>query len=89
MNKFFTTLLALAAIAIAVPASLAAGCDPSTSEAEVAQGGFYVDNDACQPECIYSIWIYQESNGIDGLQRGDEVVDDTCDGAIESDTIIL
>ena len=47
----------------------------------------YVDNDLCQPECIFSIWFYEESNGIPGLQRGDEVKDDTCHGMIEADTI--
>lgn len=89
MNKFFTTMLALAALAVAVPATLAAGCEPTTSEPEVTQGEYYVDNDACQPECIFSIWVYQESNGIAGLQRSDEQVDNTCGGAIESDTIIV
>jgi hypothetical protein len=40
--------------------------------------------------CFFSIWVYQESNGIDGLQRGDEVVDNTCGGgAGPSDTIIV
>lgn len=89
MNKFFTTMLTLATIAVAVPATLAAGCEPTTAEPEVAQQGYYIDNDACQPECIVSIWIYQESNGIDGLQRSDEQVDNTCGGVIDSDTIIV
>lgn len=37
--------------------------------------------------CLFSIWTYEESNGIEGLQRGDEVHDDTCGGTIESDTL--
>ena len=45
-----------------------------------------MDNDLCQPDCLFSIWLYQESNGIPGLQRGDEVVDNTCHGMIEADT---
>lgn len=49
---------------------------------------FYWDNDPCQP-CMWSTWVYQESNGIDGLQRGDEVQDDTCHGMIESDTVVF
>jgi hypothetical protein len=89
MNKFFTTLLTLAALGIAIPA-FAQECELTTSSPEVDAAGFYVDNDACQPDCGYSIWIYQESNGIAGLQRGDEVHDDTCGGAAgESDTIIF
>lgn len=32
---------------------------------------YYVDNDLCQPECLSSLWIYEETNGIDGLQRDD------------------
>lgn len=35
------------------------------------------------------IWVYQESNGIPGLQREDEVEDNTCHGSIRGDTIIL
>lgn len=66
-------------------------CIPSTSDPEVAVAGQYVDNDFCQFEddpCLFSIWHYQESNDIDGLQRGDEVVDNTCGGLIDADTII-
>lgn len=51
-------------------------------------GRWYWDNDACQP-CMWSTWIYEESNGIDGLQRADEVVDGTCHGLIKGDTIIF
>lgn len=37
--------------------------------------------------CFLSIWIYEESNGIEGLQRGDVMVDNTCGGMIEADTL--
>ena len=94
MNKFFTTLVALATLAtlaIAAPVS-AQECTPTTSSPEVdtgetGAGRYYADNDVVIGG--FSFWIYQESNGIDGLQRGDEVFDDTCGGAIESDTIIF
>jgi len=91
MNKFFTTLLTLAALAVALPAGLADHCSSyNTSTAEFdAIPPYYVDNDLCQPGCIYSIWVYEETNGIEGLQRGDEFVDDTCHGLIEADTIIF
>lgn len=36
--------------------------------------------------CVYSIWIYYETNGIPGLQRLDWVVDDTCHGMISGDS---
>jgi hypothetical protein len=93
LNKFFTTVLTLASLAIALPA-YAGGCEITTSAPELtipetaAGPAHYVDNDACQPGCGFSIWIYEESNGMDGLQRGDEVVDDTC-GLIDSDTILV
>lgn len=50
----------------------------------------YVDFDyICDPQCwIYSAWIYQESNGQSGLQRLDDVEDDTCYGMIPGDTIV-
>jgi len=34
-------------------------------------------------------WIYQESNGIPGLQRGDSIRDDTCHRMIPPDTVIF
>lgn len=38
---------------------------------------YYVDNDLCIGDaCPISVWIYEESNGRPGLQRGDEVVND-------------
>lgn len=51
---------------------------------------YYFDADAtssCYDFCTY--WIYEEANGIDGLQRGDEIRDDTCHGMIRADTIIF
>jgi hypothetical protein len=94
MNKFFTTLLTLAAVSVALPAGLADHCTSWNTEAPevdstLVGGAYYVDNDVCQPECIFSIWVYEESNGIAGLQRGDEVVDSTCHGQIDADTIIF
>lgn len=93
------TPFALAAVLLALAApSHAWGCQTTTSNPEVdtyewsgvhAGPRFYVDNDPCPVECLWSIWVYQESNGIDGLQRGDEMVDNTCGGAIPHDTIIF
>lgn len=86
------TLLALATLALFLPAG-AEECVPTTSEPEIDTGetGFgryYVDNDVCQFDgCAFSVWVYQESNGIDGLQRNDEMKDDTCGGMIDSDTL--
>ena len=90
MNKFFTTMLTLAALSLAIPA-MAEDCW-TTADPEVSAGGFYVDNDLCQFEevdpCLVYICVYHERNDIEGLQRGDEVVDNTC-GQIDSDTIIV
>lgn len=83
-------LLSLAAV---LPHAVASGCTPSTSQADVdVVGRAYVfdDNDFCRRTdlCIYSYWVYEESNGIPGAQRGDEHVDDTCGGAIAADTVV-
>lgn len=52
-------------------------------------GIFYIVYDVCQPECILSYWVYDESNGIPGLQRGDVMHNDTCHHMIASDTVAL
>lgn len=50
--------------------------------------GYYVENDFCQMDpCTF--WIYEETNGVEGLQRDDDVVDDTCHGAVPGDTIVF
>jgi hypothetical protein len=41
-----------------------------------------------EPACIFSIFLYYEINGIPGLQRGDEVRDDSCHWMIESDYFV-
>lgn len=75
-------------LALSLPAQ-AAHCETwSTTPAEIDAGGYYVELDTC-PMCIFSVWIYEESNGIEGLQRGDEIVDDTCHGMIRADTIVF
>lgn len=91
----FPAILFLALAVLTIPAA-AEGCVPTTSRPEVdtgptPAGRFYVDNDPCHL-CLLSIWIYQESNGMDGLQRWDNVWDDTCGGiergGIEGDELI-
>lgn len=92
-----TILLFLASTLLLAPLlANATGCEMTTSRPEVDTtatpvGRFYIDNDPCQPcGIILSPWIYEESNGIEGLQRADEVMDDTCGGrAGPGDTIIF
>ena len=53
--------------------------------------GEYVVNDICQTDgsgCLLDAYWYAESNGIAGLQRGDQSWDDTCGGQIRSDSIV-
>lgn len=50
---------------------------------DLLPGGGYGGDDGC----IFSVWIYQESNGVDGLQRIDEVKDDSCGGEYEGDSL--
>jgi hypothetical protein len=93
--------LAVVLFAAAIAASASAnGCTPTTSHTTftvhaIGGIGYYLAEDpgwlSCEfgiPECG-SIWIYEESNGMPGLQRGDEIVDDTCGGAIPGDTIVF
>lgn len=78
-------------------------CVPSTSNAYYAPPHYVdfsceaADPDTCDVICplllvpygfFCTMWIYQESNDLAGLQRGDEVHDDTCGGMIEADTIV-
>lgn len=69
-------------------------CEPRTTEAEVdveiAGGRYYVDSVPQQDWPITSaIWIYEESNGVPGLQRRDALQDDTCGHPELGDTIIF
>lgn len=104
MNKFFTVIMMVATLALAIPAG-AQGCVPTTSEPEfdtgadlfAATGGdgagvrLYWDHDCpnADDQVCLSTWVYQESNFIPGLQRQDTVKDDTCGGAIAGDTVIF
>lgn len=49
----------------------------------------FVEGGDCPSGCIYSVWVYEETNGFAGLQRGDEMVDDTCHEMIPADRIVL
>lgn len=89
-----TFLILIAALTLSLTSANAEHCSSystSTPEVDMTHSGspYYIDNDPCQPECHSSTWIYEESNGISGLQRGDEVVDDTCHGMIDGDTIVF
>lgn len=44
---------------------------------------------APMPDYVAQVWIYEESNGIAGLQRFDGPADDTCHGMIAPDTFIM
>jgi hypothetical protein len=82
------------AISTLVLGQAAAECgttsDPEVTLDTLVAGTYYIDADICSgPACIGSVWVYQESNGKPGLQRGDEVHDDTCGGLTQADTIIF
>lgn len=86
-----TLLVLIALAALALPAG-ADECVPTASDAltlEAPDATYYlvVDNEMCQPGCLFSTWIlqYEETNGIEGLQRADLRHDDTCGGMIEAD----
>lgn len=92
-------VLTLAILVLAAPLALATDeCIPTTTDA-ISAGAYYVyepcldDTPQGREECAYwgpwSIWIYEESNGISGLQRQDELRDDTCGGMIAGDAIVF
>lgn len=94
MSMKNTSIAILLALLVAVSTGGAAGCEPSTSPAFFHGGDpigpSYIAADPCPRECplgaVY--WVYDETNGIDGLQRADENRDDTCGGLIEADTFV-
>ena len=77
----------LVAVALAAPVGAEHCTSYTTSWPEVTYDPYYVDHDICQPDCFNAINVYEETNGIAGLQRGDEMVDDTCHGQILPDTL--
>ena len=95
--RAFVALVVLLAFALPVEADHCAAWSTSVADADtgLAPGAprFYVVDLVCSimycPGTTFSIWVYEESNGIDGLQRADEVHDDTCHGSIAGDKIIL
>lgn len=61
-------------------------CEVGSSEPTVEAGGIAVFVD--DPTVGISVWIYEESNGIEGFQRDDSVVQDDLCGH-DGDTVIL
>jgi hypothetical protein len=86
MNLLKTTLVIVLLTASVFPTAQACGFQ---NEADVSIGGFYVDWSSCQPECTLDLVVYEETNGIDGLQRRDTHVDHTCGGEIPADTPLI
>lgn len=95
-NRSWTRVFAAIACTVAIIPASAEDCEPSSAFPEVDAGvpgvaRYYVDMDCWQPSCqdFITIWVYEETNGIEGLQRNDEVVDNTCNGRIPADTYSL
>ncbi len=85
MNKFIVTIVAALAMSFASPAFAADGeCHPTTTDPTATLDKHYVDVDS------KGVWVYEESNGVPGLQRGGagDPVDDTC-GIFAPDTLII
>lgn len=59
------------------------------SQPDVSAYDYYVDWTYCQPDCALDFVVYEESNGIDSLQRGDARIDHTCDGTTPADTPVV
>lgn len=81
------TILGSVLLILSIPSTLAECPSVESPTAEVS--GVYVELDQCQPTCLISLWIYQESNGIPGLQRADAIRDDTCGGILQPDVLLI
>ena len=46
---------------------------------------YYLFMDDCDGDCLPLPFIYQETNGVKGLQRQDYARDDTCGGFVPAD----
>lgn len=92
--KTILTLAVALLVALAGSALADASC-PNTKEDAVAisvgDETYYVWNDMCQLECVFSVWVGRESNRIPGFQLDNEVCDCTPPGWSEcaGDEIIL
>lgn len=91
MRRILTTLITAALLLLASAANADDACETDEDATPIGLGDrtFYVINDICQPvvgsgECLFSLWVYEETNGQPGLQRDDEF-GEHCEG----DTIIL
>jgi hypothetical protein len=90
-------LLGVALAALAFGMVGANECTPTTTDPMLTVGSSFATTLYAHEDCfgnricsgIFSLWIYEESNDIPGLQRGDEIIDDTCGGVIPADTIIF
>lgn len=88
MRIFLGIFLAIALITSAANASANCTTEP-TATVETPVRTIYIVNDMCQPECLFSIWIYEESNGEPGLQRCHDPIDEEgCCGG-HPDTILF
>lgn len=85
MNKLVAILVAFAALGILVPASAkpAAKCEAESDA--IAIGERYVAVD------LTGVYVYEEANGQDGLQRGgpQDPKQDTCQGLIDPDRLVI
>lgn len=91
MRAWLVLVLAVASL-VGMRAGAIHECVPTTSAPELDAsvqgiGQYYVNLDCPPASCEepLSVWVYEEANGIEGLQRSDEVWDDTCHGAIPAD----
>ena len=97
----FLAPLCVAVVLVMIGGSLGEAPCYKTSDPQVDTGAPLVEGqpryyviDGCFPlvSCMgfLSVWVYEESNGIDGLQRDDVRSDVSgCDGAVAGDTIII
>ena len=72
-----TLVLTIASLFLLAPLAAAEDCSPELT-VQAPNGTYYsVDNDLCQPDCLFSIWVYGDDDP------------DPCGPEDESNTIIF
>ena len=85
MRPLLTLFVVAATLVVVVPASTAGHCASySTSDAMEVSDDHYLVVDA-----FGGVHLYEEKNGIEGLQRQDRGQDDTCHDSIVPDDAIF
>lgn len=84
MRASWAVLLVIVALATGVEGS---HCETQVEPEPATPTGHYLDNRLCQPGCKADADLWEESNGIAGLQTDADVI--WSHGGVRADTLLL